>query len=179
MITALQPRENNDFCVLSHKSIIASFEREGVDVFEYIKSRGYEMNPSNFSYHTTLDDGERVLSSMEYDFSLFLRELGLKYKKDYLRDVYYKSFLPLAPSSKLTCDYVIMDHYIEIAGIIHNDGINWEAMKYKSLPEQKYLEKMKMKKSILERYNKKYLFLFPEDFDSEKYRTLFLDFIYK
>ena len=40
--------------------------------FAYIKSKGFMMNPSSFSFHYTFDDGERVVSSMEYDFSQFV-----------------------------------------------------------------------------------------------------------
>ena len=45
------------------------------------------MNPSSFSYHYTYDDGERVVSSMEYEFSSYLRSLGFNYNKNYYRDV--------------------------------------------------------------------------------------------
>lgn len=77
---------------LDHKTLTKSFKREGVDIFAYIKSKGFMMNPSNFSFHYTFDDGECVVSSMEYEFSSYLRLLGFEYKKGYYRNVLYKTF---------------------------------------------------------------------------------------
>lgn len=86
--------ENPLYCkyTINHKTIKKAFERENIDIFAYIKSKGFHMNPSNFSFHYTFDDGERVVSTMEYDVSLYLRSKGLKYNIDYFRDVMYKTF---------------------------------------------------------------------------------------
>lgn len=167
---------------IEHKTFTTAFKREGLDVFAYIKSKGFMMNPSNFSFHYTFDDGERVVSSMEYDFSHYLKEeFGYKYNIDYERDIMYKRFLPYRKSSKMNCDYVLyingVFYYIEIAGIIHNIDNDWKNIDYTTKQEQDYKNKLIHKQELLEKNCKNYLFLFPEDFMNEKYKQKFKDLI--
>lgn len=171
--------ENNNFSHTDHKTFTKAFKRENIDIFEYIKSKGFDMNPSNFSFHYTFHDGERVLSTMEYDFSLYLRKIGYKYKKDYRRDVYYKDFVFMEKSSRINCDYVINNNkYIEIAGIISNpNNNNWETYSYSSKQENKYRHKMLKKKELLELNNIDYLFLFSNDFVNNEYQIKLNDFL--
>ena len=163
-----------------HKTFSKAFEREGVNIFSYIKSKGFMMNPSNFSFHYTFSDGERVVSAMEYDFSKFLKDNGYIYGKDYQRDVMYKTFIK-EESTRINCDYVFyLDNsifYVEIPGIIHNKDNNWEYMKYSSKQEQNYQLKMLKKQELLKKTNSNYLFLFPEDFEQNKYQDIFFNFI--
>ena len=160
---------------LDHKTLTKAFKREGMDIFSYIKSQGFQMNPSSFSFHYTFDDGERVVSSMEYDFSKYLRSLGLKYNKDYFRDVMYKKFSD--EKSKMNCDYKIMIDgtplYIEIAGIIYNciDG-DWHTHTFSSKRENDYKDKMLRKENRLIENNCHYVFLFKPDIFSENYKTI-------
>ena len=167
---------------IDHSTILKCFERKNMDAFSYIKSQGFMMNPSSFSFHYTFDDGERVLSSMEYDFSVFLKEeCNYQYKKDYNRDIKYKDFLSFKENSNHNCDYeFIVDNdrfYIEIAGIITNKNNDWETKYYSSIQEQNYQKKMIFKKKLLEENNIKYLFLFPEDFLNNDYKTKFINFV--
>ena len=167
---------------IDHSTILKCFERKNMDAFSYIKSQGFMMNPSSFSFHYTFDDGERVLSSMEYDFSVFLKEeCNYQYKKDYNRDIKYKDFLSFKENSNHNCDYeFIVDNdrfYIEIAGIITNKNNDWETKHYSSIQEQNYQKKMIFKKKLLEENNIKYLFLFPEDFLNNDYKTKFINFV--
>lgn len=167
---------------IEHKTFTAAFKREGLDIFAYIKSKGFMMNPSNFSFHYTFDDGERVVSSMEYDFSYFLKEeLEYRYNIDYERDVMYKLFLPYRKNSKMNCDYVLYIngefYYIEIAGIIHNINNDWKNIEYSTKQEQGYKDKLIHKQELLEKNCKKYLFLFPEDFTNEQYKQKIKDLI--
>ena len=64
-----------------HKTFKIAFERENLDVFAYIKSKGFSMNPNSMGHHYTFDDGERTVSSMEFEFSNYLRSLGFQIKK--------------------------------------------------------------------------------------------------
>lgn len=158
-----------------HKTITKSFKREGIDIFAYIKSLGFQMNPSNFSYHYTFDDGERVVSTMEFDFSTYLRSLGFVYNKDYFRDVLYKDFSE--EKSKMNCDYKIMIYglplYVEIAGIIYNkNDINWRITEFSSKQENDYRDKMIRKEIRLLESGCPFLFLFKSEMFTDNYKEL-------
>ena len=165
---------------IEHRTFTKSFKSAGVDIFAYIKSKGFMMNPSNFSFHHTFDDGERISSTMEYDFSQFLKSVGYIYNDTYKRDVLYRTFIPNLNKTKANCDYVVnMDsifYYIEIAGVIHKD---WETATYSSIQEINYQKKMLQKKQWLESNNMKYLFLFPEDFNNDEYKDITMKFLQK
>ena len=158
-----------------HKTFTKAFKREGVDIFAYIKSKGFMMNPSRYSYHYTFDDGERVVSTMEYEFSKYLRSLGLVYNKDYFRDVMYKTFSD--EKSKMNCDYKIMINgtplYVEIAGMIY-DCINesWRDHTFASKHENQYRDKMIKKEQRLMENDCNFLFLFKFEMFNNKYREI-------
>ena len=134
------------------------------------------MNPSTMSFHYTFNDGERTVSSMEYDFSSFLRSLGYKYNKDYYRDVMYKTFSNT--KRKINCDYVINVNntklYVEIAGVIYNDSSdNWRTKPYKSKRHVDYKKNLLYKENLLIDKNENYLFLFKEEMLNGKYKNIF------
>lgn len=163
---------------LEHKTLTKSFNRENVDIFAYIKSKGFMMNPSSFSYHYTFDDGERVVSSMEYDFSKYLKSLGFEYKKDYYRDVLYKTFSD--EQSKMNCDYKILIDgnplYVEIAGIIYNcKDDSWREHKFASKKENEYRDKMIKKEKRLIESGQHFLFLFKSEMFNDEYKTILLN----
>ena len=165
---------NNPYSI-EHKTLTKSFKREGVDIFAYIKSKGFMMNPSNFSFHYTFDDGERVVSSMEYEFSEYLRSLGYEYGKDYFRDVLYKTFSN--EKSKMNCDYkIIVDGvplYIEIAGIIYNcKENNWRNHTFSSKKERDYQQKMLKKEQRLIESGQHFLFLFKSEMFNDHYKNI-------
>ena len=174
--------ENKKYCSVSaeHKTFTKAFKSVGIDIFAYIKSKGFMMNPSNFSFHYTFDTGERVLSTMEYDFSEFLNSLGYSYQNTYYRDIMYRSFIPNLIKTKANCDYVInIDgtfYYVEIAGVISKD---WETITYNSKQKADYKRKMIQKKEWLESTGVKYLFLFPDDFQSNEYKEITMRFLQK
>ena len=133
------------------------------------------MNPSNFSFHYTFDDGERVVSSMEYEFSCYLRSLGYEYNKDYFRDVMYKTFSD--EKSKMNCDYkIIVDDvplYVEIAGIIYNSmDDDWREHHFSSKQEQNYQKKMIKKEQRLIESGQHFLFLFKTEMFNDDYKTI-------
>ena len=165
-----------------HKTYQKAFKKEGIDFFAYLKQYGYEMNyGANIGNTYTFYDGERTKSIYEYDFSRYLKEeLDMKYKVDYNRDVLYRTFAEI--KRKLNCDYVInIDGkllYIEIAGIIYNTSMNnWKETKYKTKIENEYRDKMIIKEGLLLKYNKPFLFLFPWDMQSGKYKDKLIQFI--
>ena len=160
---------------VDHKTLTKAFNRNKVDIFAYIKSKGFMMNPSNFSYHYTFDDGERIVSSMEYDFSKYLKSLGFEYKKDYYRDVLYKTFSD--EKSKMNCDYKIMIDgiplYIEIAGIIYNcKDDDWRTHQFSSKKENEYRDKMIKKEQRLIESGQHFLFLFKTEMFNDEYKTI-------
>lgn len=154
---------------IEHKSITKAFKREGIDIFAYIKSKGFLMNPSNYSFHYTFDDGERVLSSFEYDLSAYLKETGYVYNKDYFKDYMYSKIIPI--KNRTTCDYYISGLVIEIAGVIDTDIDNWKIKKFSSKQENNYRDSLIKKIDLLEENNIPYLLLFPSDFVNNLYKN--------
>lgn len=158
------------------KTYIKHFEENHVNIFQFMKTYGVQMNPSGFSTCLTFNDGERVRSSMEYDMSKYLRSIGLQYNKDYHRDVRYSEFYDL--KSRIDCDYVLLFSepvFIEVAGVIYNPGSTtncdrWLTHSYASKFENEYRDKMKTKKALLEKNNAKYCFVFMNDMQNGDYR---------
>ena len=171
--------ESNKEIKIEHKSMVNAFYREGVDFYTYVQSFGLLMNPSLFSFHHMFDDGERVVSSMEYKVSLFLKELNLKYNIDYKRDVMYKNIIHNL-KAKINFDYHIYNKYvIEVAGIIHNPNEDWENIVYSTRQEIDYKNNLMHKKTLLSSNNIPFLFLFPEDFDTNIYKNKIISLLNK
>lgn len=164
---------------INHKTYIIAFEKANVDLYAYIKSLGCCLNPTAFSYSYIFDDGEKIDSNMEYEFSNFLRKQGYVYKKDYFRAVKYKTFSNI--KSKINCDYVIILNnipiYIEIAGIIDGYDGEWKTHNYSTKLANNYKDKMILKEKILSDSHLDYLFLFKDDMKSQKYKDIFKSFI--
>lgn len=163
---------------IEHKSMTKAFKREGLDVFAYVKNLGFEMNPNNFSFKYTFDDGERTVSTMEFDFSTYIRSIGYEYNKSYFRDVMYKTFTNSDKKRKTNCDYCILlsngeKLYIEIAGIIYNDkNDSWRTKDYKYKKHVSYQQKMLYKENILIENKCNYLFLFPYEMKNGDYKNI-------
>ncbi|WP_373845744.1 hypothetical protein, partial [Clostridium sp.] len=110
---------------------------------EYIQSIGYQTIEAGMGLHYIFDDGEKILSKHEFDFSLFLRNiLQLKYNVDYKKDIKYKTFIK-DYKKQSSIDYIINYNnriiYIEIAGILE---------RYK----QEYLDDESLKSKSKEKY---------------------------
>lgn len=163
----------------NHKAILSAFKREGIDIYAYIKSIGFTMNQSSFSYKYTFDDGERTLSSLEFDFSKFIRSNGYKYNENYYRDVRYSNFTNCSNKSKINCDYCIDINgkklYVEIAGIIYNTNCNsWRNHSYSSKRENDYRDNMIKKEKYLIDSKVNYLFIFLNDMQDNSYQDKLL-----
>lgn len=159
-----------------HKTYLRSFRSNNTDIFAYIKSVGFQMNPNNFSNKYTFDDGERVVSTLEYDFSVYLRSLGYIYNKSYKRDVLYRTFTNAI--GKINCDYCInlgdTKLYVEIAGIINNNILNsnWRTHRYSSKTERDYQSKMLMKEKYLIESGSSFLFIFKDEILNNAYKEI-------
>ena len=157
---------------INHKSMMKSFNDKGLDFYAYIKEKGFIMNQNLFSSKFVFDDGEKTLSNYEYLFSRYLKELGLIYKKDYLRDVMYKTIDKNLNGRKINCDYLINNIYIEIAGVLNPISKNWRTEEYDSDIKNKYRDKMIWKENILLNNNCNYIFLFKDDFENGNYKNI-------
>lgn len=156
--------------------------REGLNIKTYIESMGLTMNNSSFSFQYLFDDGEKVISTLEYDLSLYLKnELHFLYNINYQRDIMYKSFTSHDKKSRINCDYVIAindsKYYIEVAGLIDYANGNWETTDFGRKMKNQYRDKLAMKKNILEQNKLDYLFLFPEDFKTNNYKSIVSEFL--
>lgn len=168
----------------SHKTYQSAFRSAGVDIFEFMHRLGFKMNPSRFSYCDTFPDGERVRSAMEYDVSVYLKSLGLRYRQEYFRDVKYKTFMP-SIMSNIDCDYVInvngMMKYIEVAGMIYNvedTTDNWRTHQYSSDRENEYRDKMVFKEHLLNKAGVPFLLLFNTDMSGDRYKAKISEFLF-
>lgn len=118
------------------------------------------------------DDGERVTSQFEYIFSKYLRDYGLRYGSDYIRDVKYSEFIP-GYTQNMNCDYLIhvKDHdiYIEIAGVIEAYKSYFFSNKsiLNSKSKENYRIKLSQKQFMLKNNNLNYYILFPCDLTKE------------
>lgn len=165
---------------INHKTYYKAFGDAGVNIFAYIKTLGCDMRDSSFGYTYTFDDGERVRSSMEYDFTLYLRSLGYRYGVDYLRDVMYRKYTDI--DSRIDCDYVINLNgctvFVEIAGVIFNPcKTDFAEYDYGAERQNTYRDKMKLKRRVLEEMGASYLFLFSNDMENGRYIEIFNNYI--
>lgn len=171
-------KEIENYTNIDHKTFIKTFKDNGNDIYKYLALNNINLNPNGYGYTTILSSGEKITSSYEYDFSMFLEANGFYYNEDYKRDVLYRNYLPLDKKSRINCDYVFYNKYfIEIAGIISNKDRDWDTHKYAHKVNIKYQNKMLKKKKILEEYDIDYLFLFPEDFYDQTYKEKFFNLI--
>lgn len=158
----------------SHKTILENFKNNNIDFFKYIKSKGFEIKPDNWSYKYLFEDGEKVVSSYEYKVSKFLKDKGFIYNKTYFRDVLYSTFTN--NSGKHNCDYKIIlndsNFYIEVAGVIHYRDGKWREYESSYRLHNDYRNKMILKEKLLINNNCNFLFIFPEDFKNDIYKEL-------
>lgn len=166
---------SNNIC---RKTFLYNFSINNSDFYKYLKEKGFELNTNKVGFKHTFFDGERVLSFMEYNFSLWLKtKCNLVYNKDYFKDVKYKDFCKNY-NGKMTCDYRIningKTFYIEIAGILTSvtNRNNWKECTPKGNIAIKYFEKMKEKEKILNKSQIPYIFLFPYEFKNNTYQEI-------
>lgn len=155
------------------------FKREfNMSLSAYVQLLGYQTAEVGMGSHYLFDDGEKILSKHEFDFSLFLRNiLQLKYNVDYKKDIKYKTFIK-DYKKQSSIDYIINYNnriiYIEIAGILKyykqwyldNKPLN-------SKSREKYRLSLKEKERILKDNKLEYYILFPQDLSEDFLLSIF------
>lgn len=174
----IESKKYNEFPT-EHKTYTRAFKRNSVDINEYMKSLGFQLSTNKYSFHSTLNSGEYVMSLLEYDFTKFINEdLNLHYNINYKRNVLYKTFSNI--DKRIDCDYVFEINgrklYVEIAGRIyrlaHDD---WHTYKYHSKHENDYRDNMILKENLLIENDCDYLFFMSNDIQTEKYKQILID----
>jgi hypothetical protein len=130
--------------------------------------------------HILFDDGEKIYSKYEQMFSLYLRDLGLIYNKDYFRDVKYNTFSDINLKSGINCDYQInyggRTFYVELAGMIHNKH-NEECFKNNTVIQNSITEAYRVvltqKRELFEKYNLEYHILLASQLNKTTYNKIF------
>ena len=164
---------------LDHKTILKAFQREKMDFYKYVLSKGFVFKPNSWGMTEYSADGEKLKSIYEIDFSNYLNLLGFKYKNGYERDVMYKQFCNIDYDTKMNCDYVIHkdneDYYIEIAGILYSEKDLNKVNKGKR--KEIYRQKMNKKIDALSKSNVKSLILYSYDMKTGKYKEIVNNFL--
>lgn len=183
LVEDISKTKYSEFFQFDLKSYTRRFNENNMDFKQYIIKQGFKLKEIGCGINITLKDGEYVRSIFEYKFTGFLKnELNMRYNQDYFKDVRYKNFTNI--NNKMTCDYMIKIKdiclYVEIAGILSEcNKLDWENYFYKDKFKRRYQGSLKQKKQLLEESNCEYIFLFPCDISSGKYKDLIIDFINK
>jgi len=128
---------------------------------------GIKMGTPGRGIKYTFKDGELTTSQFEYLFSIYLRNLGLKYNINYYRNVKYRQFIKDYKGNK-NCDYVIYYNdriiYIEIAGVIRDyKKLYYSKTSINRKSKEKYRLDLLEKEKMLKDNNLEYYILFPCD----------------
>lgn len=140
---------------------------------KYNVSLGKQGCGINFDF----SDGEHITSQFEYMFSKYLRDCGLKYNVDYLRDVKYSTFIP-EYKNNMNCDYIIHFNgktiYIEIAGILaeYKTWFYTDRPISRSKSKENYRLKLKKKEEMLKSHGLIYFILFPCDLTKNNFKNI-------
>ena len=135
---------------------------------EYIQVNGHQTGKQGCGCIYEFEDGEKTYSQYEYLFSLYLRQLGLKYNTDYFRAVRYSTFIDTY-NGAMDIDYVIHYNgniiYIEIPGIIeyYKTWYYSDRQIIQSKSKERYRLKLKEKEDLLKSQGLDYFLLFPCD----------------
>ena len=154
------------------------FKQNNISFREFLQSLGFELQKAGNGLNYTYEDGEKVKSQYELDFSNLLREYSLIFNKDYFREVRYKTFIK-DYNKLMDCDYVIHYNnemiYVEIVGMLRdykNNLINNIPITT-SKSKEKYRKSLTKKETMLKENGLTYYLLFPDDINSEKLNTIF------
>ena len=166
--------------ISNNRKLYSHCRLENTTLRDYIKKCGCTLQSCGIGFNYIFDDGEKVVSSYEYEFSKYLRKLGFVYNKDYFRDVLY-SDIDKTYDGKINCDYKIVIngqyYYFELAGILGNKTyqncyLNNTVITNSNSKEQ-YRLKLNEKRNIFERNNLNYFILLPKDMNIENYEKIF------
>lgn len=162
-------------CASTYSRIFAIYNS---NLRSFIKSIGFDLQKEGMGLNHKFEDGEKVLSQYEFNFSNYLRdELNLKYNKDYFRDIKYRTFAKECKGN-FNCDYIInykvRKIYIEIAGMLPNhNNENLYNKELKSKTKEKYRKHLIYKESLLKLNNLEHYIIFPCDCNKEFFNAIF------
>ena len=151
---------------------------EYLTIGKFLDSIGFQLQKEGNGLNHTFENGEKVRSQYELDFSKLLREkLKLQYGKDYFRDVRYKEFIP-GYKGLLDCDYIINYNsrkiYIEIAGMLRDNKLNFiNNIVINSNSKEKYRQHLILKDKMFKDNNLEYYILFPSDLQEDFLLSIF------
>ena len=161
---------------VGHHSYRKAFKDINIDIDAFMKGLGCETTSGVFSRRSVMDDGEIIWSSLEYEFSTYLRSLGMQYKKDYSRDVRYSEYTH--DETRCNCDYVLCiggDRlFIEIAGMLYRPKSgDFSTHTYPDDVCNNYRDRLAYKRDMLDGVCANYLLLFSNDIKNGKYKSMF------
>lgn len=155
-----------------------SCKKNGSSLRRTISGLGFALQQAGNGFNHTYDDGEKVVSMLEYDFSNFLRDNGLTYGKDYFRDVKYKT-LTTEYEGNMNCDYEIHKDgrifYVEIAGILGNpshEKCYRDNIQIESKSKEKYRLDLMAKKNIFEKEGLEHYILLKSEMNESIYSKI-------
>lgn len=173
--------EFNSFCKNNELNIVfqtvnARFKQElNISLREYcLENFEVCLQKAGMGTVRVFEDGEVCLSSFEYEFSEYLKEIGFTYNKDYFRGIKYSSIFK---NVKRNID---MDYYfpeknivIEIAGILRDYERFFKQNKIikSSESKEKYRKSLIEKRNILKRNDVDFYFIFPNK--NKNFRNIF------
>ena len=149
------------------------FEEENISLRNFLLNNGIELTKMGRGLYFKFEDGEQTFSIYEYEFSLFLRNLGYIYNKDYFRDIKYSKF-DNDVSTNINIDYIIYLNngvfFVEIAGVLrdYENFYRDDREITSSYIKEKYRKSLKYKEDILLKNNLNYKILFPNKYKDFK-----------
>lgn len=169
---------NNNFGLISRGIFESYAKNNNTTIRKIIEEYGYKLQKKGTGLNYTFDDGEKVVSQLEFNFSKKLKLFGYVFNEAYFRNVKYK-FIDYKYNGNMDCDYVIHINkriiYIEIAGVLDRESYKYSyknPITIKSKVKKKYAEKLNLKENMLKQNNKEYYILFPSDLNN-------LDYLFK
>jgi len=150
-------------------------------IVDYLKSTyNIEFGKQGNGKVTKFDDGEVAVSNYEYNFSTFLRKIGLQFNKDYFRDIKY-STIDTEYCGQMNCDYMICINgriiYVELAGLLN--GKRYTNAYLQQIPitnsksKELYRQKLNEKRRMLERNKCDYYIFCGKDLNQKLYENIF------
>lgn len=160
-------------CPVNALSYTKVFKENNQTLREYITSIGFEFQKEGNGLNYIFEDGEKVRSQHELDFSNIIRnKLNLQYNVDYFRDVRYREFIKTY-DGLIDCDYIIKHKgrivYVEIAGMLKDYVKNFISKTpiINSKSKEKYRTKLTQKEQMLKENNLEYYILFPSEIQED------------
>ena len=167
-----------NICDLEMSTIRRHCKIDNINLNDILNQYDCRLQRCGNGLNHTFDDGETTVSKYEYNFSLFLREQGFIYNKNYFRNIRYDT-LDDEYSGNMNCDYCININgilvYVELAGILqNNEHINAykNNMPIKSKSKETYRLKLNQKREIFEKNKLTYYILLKDDMNENTYKNI-------